>query len=64
MHPLWSLGVRKDGLRDMKTVIRLRDDNGRIIGTAREEEQPSPTQVLVRFSVALAVLGLLLTLLI
>ncbi|MBW4083591.1 hypothetical protein [Paenibacillus sp. S150] len=48
----------------MKTVIRLRDDNGRIIGTAREEEQPSPTQVLVRFSVALAVLGLLLTLLI
>lgn len=44
----------------MKTVIRLRDDNGCIIGTVQEEELPSPTQLLLRFSVALALLGLLL----
>ncbi|MFD5020049.1 hypothetical protein ACFWMP_14195 [Paenibacillus sp. NPDC058367] len=44
----------------MKTVIRLRDDNGYIVGTVREEKLPSPTQLLVRFSVALALLGLLL----
>ncbi|MEC0173032.1 hypothetical protein [Paenibacillus graminis] len=44
----------------MKTVIRLRDDNGRIIGTAREEVMLSLTRVPVRFSVALGVLGLLL----
>jgi hypothetical protein len=48
----------------MRAVIRLRDDNGRIIGTVREEELPSPTRVLVRFSLMLAVLGLLLTLLV
>lgn len=44
----------------MKTVIRLRDDSGRIIGTVREEHLPSLTELLVRFSVALAVLGLVL----
>lgn len=44
----------------MKTVIRLRDDSGQIIGTVREEELLSPTQLLVRFSVAMAVLGLML----
>lgn len=45
----------------MKTVIRLRDDNGQIVGTVREEELPSPIQLLVRFSVALVLLGLLLS---
>ncbi|WP_178382693.1 hypothetical protein [Paenibacillus sp. P46E] len=44
----------------MKTVIRLRDDNGWIIGTVQAEELPSPTKVLVRFSLMLAVLGLLM----
>ncbi|WP_157890071.1 hypothetical protein [Paenibacillus sp. DMB5] len=44
----------------MKTVIRIRDDAGRIVGTVREEELPSPEQTLVRFSLALVVLGLLL----
>ncbi|MEK4351287.1 hypothetical protein MKX41_10605 [Paenibacillus sp. FSL R5-0475] len=44
----------------MKTVIRLRDENGYIVGTVREEELPSLTQSLVRFSVALALLGLML----
>lgn len=44
----------------MKTIIRVRDDRGNIIGSIREEEVPSPTAVLVRFSVALLLLGLLL----
>lgn len=42
----------------MKTVKRLYDGNGFVIGTIREEELPSPTQVLVRFCLALAALGL------
>lgn len=54
MHPLWSLGVRKDGLRDMKTVIRLRDDNGRIIGTARWEADKSLPQIIGDISIAAA----------
>lgn len=45
----------------MKTVIRLRDDQGNIIGTVREEELPSPNQVLARFSVAMIILAMLLS---
>lgn len=44
----------------MKTIKRIYDFNGSIIGTVREEELPSPTRVLVRFSISLAVLGLVL----
>lgn len=47
----------------MKTVIRIRDDNGRIIGTVREERELSPNDVLLNFSLGLALLGLLLWLL-
>ncbi|WP_178381882.1 hypothetical protein [Paenibacillus sp. P32E] len=44
----------------MKTVIRLRDDNGRIIGTARAERQQEAIEVLWDFSLALLLLGLVL----
>ncbi|QSF42684.1 hypothetical protein [Paenibacillus tianjinensis] len=44
----------------MKTVIRFRDDSGRIM-TARQEELPSPTRVLARFSVSMFILWLLLS---
>lgn len=44
----------------MKTVIRLRDDNGHIIGTARREQQAEPVEVLREFCAALLLLGLLL----
>lgn len=41
----------------MKTVIRLRDDHGRIIGTARQERQPEPIEILRNFSLALLLIG-------
>ncbi|MEK3868069.1 hypothetical protein MHH60_31925 [Paenibacillus sp. FSL H7-0716] len=41
----------------MKTVIRLRDDQGRII-SAREELQPEPIEVLRNFSLTLLLIGL------
>lgn len=44
----------------MKTVIRIRDDNGRIIGTARQERQPEPVEVLWNFSLVLLLIGLVL----
>lgn len=44
----------------MKTVIRIRDDNGRIIGSVREEKVPSPNDVLLNFSLGMALLGMLL----
>ncbi|MEK3718927.1 hypothetical protein [Paenibacillus sp. FSL R7-0333] len=44
----------------MKTVIRIRDDNGRIIGTARREQQQEAIDVLWDFSLALLLLGLVL----
>lgn len=49
----------EEGVSAMKTVIRFRDDQGRIM-TAREEELPSANRVLVRFSIAMFVLWLLL----
>lgn len=44
----------------MKTVIRLRDDRGNIIGTIREEKQLEPIEVLRNFCIALFILGLVL----
>ncbi|WP_157261142.1 hypothetical protein [Paenibacillus wynnii] len=44
----------------MKTVIRLRDDQGNIIGTIREERQLEPIEVLRNFCVAWLILGLVL----
>jgi hypothetical protein len=44
----------------MKTIIRLLDENGRIIGTARQERQPEPIEVLRNFSLALLLIGLVL----
>lgn len=44
----------------MKTVIRLRDDQGNIIGTIREEKQLEPIEVLRNFCIALLILGLVL----
>ncbi|WP_157261049.1 hypothetical protein [Paenibacillus wynnii] len=44
----------------MKTVIRFRDDSGRIIGSVREERLPEPIVVLRNFSLALLLLGMLL----
>lgn len=44
----------------MKTVIRFRDDSGRIVATAREEEQQEAIYVLLDFSLALLFLGLVL----
>jgi hypothetical protein len=47
----------------MKTVLRARDDKGNIIATIRQEELPSPTRVLVRFSIAMFFLALILSIL-
>ena len=44
----------------MKTVIRFRDDSGRIVATARQEEQQEAIGVLWDFSLALLLLGLVL----
>ncbi|MDH6430258.1 MULTISPECIES: hypothetical protein [Paenibacillus] len=44
----------------MKTVIRFRDDQGRIIGSARHEKQQDAIDVLRDFSLALLLLGLVL----
>ncbi len=44
----------------MKTVIRLRDDKGNIIGTVREEKLLEPIEVLRNFCIAMLLLGLAL----
>lgn len=43
----------------MKTVIRMRDDNGRIIGKVQMEKQPEPIEVLTQFSIAMAIVALI-----
>lgn len=44
----------------MKTVIRFRDDSGRIVASARQERQQEAVEVLWDFSLALLLIGLML----
>lgn len=44
----------------MKTVIRFRDETGRIIGMVREEQILKPIDVLLGFSLAMLLLGIVL----
>lgn len=44
----------------MKTVIRMRDEHGRIVGKVQMEKLPEPIEVLTQFSIAMAILALIL----